>query len=175
MANVKDLKKKIKSVKGTLKITTAMKLVSAAKLARAQLAITSSKPYATELEETIDIISALIIGPASRSLLIFWNLKEGFYNYNITHPPFYLRCKFISELLIQYGHIDSENEKIATEIVEQLYEEPKQEIYQLAIEIIEDIMENLFKACIDKIPSTVSTIKKIIEFLKEDNPQTETY
>ena len=30
MANIKDLKKKIKSTKGTLKITTAMKLVSAA-------------------------------------------------------------------------------------------------------------------------------------------------
>jgi len=59
MASVKDLKKKIKSTKGTLKITTAMKLVSAAKLARAQHAITSTRPYAEELENTIRTVSAL--------------------------------------------------------------------------------------------------------------------
>lgn len=60
MANIKDLKKKIKSTKGTLKITSAMKLVSAAKLAKAQQAILSSRPYANELESTIKTISALV-------------------------------------------------------------------------------------------------------------------
>ncbi len=60
MANIKDLKKKIKSTKGTLKITSAMKLVSAAKLAKAQQAIQSSRPYANELELTIKTISALV-------------------------------------------------------------------------------------------------------------------
>lgn len=60
MANIKDLKVKIKSTKGTLKITSAMKLVSAAKLAKAQQAITSSRPYAEELEGTIKTISALV-------------------------------------------------------------------------------------------------------------------
>ena len=53
MANIKDLKKKIKSTKGTLKITSAMKLVSAAKLAKAQASIQNAKPYARELSETI--------------------------------------------------------------------------------------------------------------------------
>nr|MBP9674855.1 F0F1 ATP synthase subunit gamma [Bacteriovoracaceae bacterium] len=51
MAGVKDLKKKIKSTKGTHKITSAMKLVSAAKLARAQSAIQGARPYAGELEK----------------------------------------------------------------------------------------------------------------------------
>jgi F-type H+-transporting ATPase subunit gamma len=60
MANIKDLKKKVKSTKGTLKITTAMKLVSAAKLAKAQHMIQSSRPYAKELEETIRTVSALV-------------------------------------------------------------------------------------------------------------------
>jgi F-type H+-transporting ATPase subunit gamma len=36
MANIKDLKVRIKSTKNTFKITSAMKLVSAAKLSRAQ-------------------------------------------------------------------------------------------------------------------------------------------
>ncbi len=60
MANIKELKKKIKSTKGTLKITTAMKLVSAAKLAKAQHAIQSARPYAWELEETIKTVSTLL-------------------------------------------------------------------------------------------------------------------
>lgn len=60
MANIKELKKKIKSTKSTLKITQAMKLVSAAKLNRAQQAIQSARPYALELEDTIKTVSALV-------------------------------------------------------------------------------------------------------------------
>ncbi len=60
MASIKDYKKKIKGTKSTLKITSAMKLVSAAKLNRAQHAILSSRPYATELETTIKTVSALV-------------------------------------------------------------------------------------------------------------------
>ena len=60
MANIKDLKKKIRSTQSTSKITTAMKLVSAAKLNKAQQAIGGAKPYATELDSTIKTISALV-------------------------------------------------------------------------------------------------------------------
>jgi F-type H+-transporting ATPase subunit gamma len=60
MANIKDLKKKIKTTKSTLKITSAMKLVSAAKLNKAQHAILSARPYARELEETISVASTLV-------------------------------------------------------------------------------------------------------------------
>ncbi len=50
MANIKDLKIRIKSTKNTFKITSAMKLVSAAKLSKAQGKITNFKPYSSELE-----------------------------------------------------------------------------------------------------------------------------
>lgn len=59
MANIKDLKKKIKSTKGTLKITKAMKLVSASKLNKAQARILGLRPYSTELEETVRTVAAL--------------------------------------------------------------------------------------------------------------------
>lgn len=59
MANIKDLKKKIKSTKGTFKITKAMKLVSAAKLNKAQVRILGLRPYSSELEETVRTVSAL--------------------------------------------------------------------------------------------------------------------
>ena len=59
MANIKDLKKKIKSTKGTLKITKAMKLVSASKLNKAQARILGLRPYSSELEETVRTVAAL--------------------------------------------------------------------------------------------------------------------
>lgn len=59
MANIKDLKKKIKSTKSTFKITKAMKLVSAAKLNKAQVKILGLRPYSTELEETVRTVAAL--------------------------------------------------------------------------------------------------------------------
>jgi F-type H+-transporting ATPase subunit gamma len=59
MANIKDLKKRIKSTKGTFKITKAMKLVSAAKLNKAQIKILGMRPYATELQDTVKTVSAL--------------------------------------------------------------------------------------------------------------------
>lgn len=59
MANIKDLKKKIKSTKGTFKITRAMKLVSASKLNKAQVRILGLRPYSSELENTVRTVSAL--------------------------------------------------------------------------------------------------------------------
>lgn len=49
MAGLREIRKRIKSVKNTQKITRAMKLVAASKLRRAQEAIVSQRPYALEL------------------------------------------------------------------------------------------------------------------------------
>ena len=45
MANLKDIRNRIDSVKNTKKVTSAMKMVSAAKLRRAQMAIETSRAY----------------------------------------------------------------------------------------------------------------------------------
>ena len=57
MANSKDIRTRIDSVKNTQQITRAMKMVSAAKLRRAQHAITNLRPYALKLLQTISNIS----------------------------------------------------------------------------------------------------------------------
>ena len=49
MANLKDLRNRIKSVQSTKKITSAMKMIAAAKLKKAQEAAESSRPYTTEM------------------------------------------------------------------------------------------------------------------------------
>ncbi len=60
MANLKDIKRKIKSVKGTQKTTHAMKLVSSAKLKRAEELAKRSKIYAQKITEMIDEIALQI-------------------------------------------------------------------------------------------------------------------
>lgn len=57
MAGMRDIKRKINSVKNTQKITNAMKMVSAAKLRRAQEAMESALPYAEKIYEVVTDIS----------------------------------------------------------------------------------------------------------------------
>lgn len=57
MANLRDIKRRINSVKSTQKITSAMKMVSAAKLRRAQDAIGAARPYATRMRATLEEVS----------------------------------------------------------------------------------------------------------------------
>lgn len=58
MATLKELKQKISSVKNTQKTTRAMKLVSTAKLKRAEEALIRSREYAKKIDEVIKEISA---------------------------------------------------------------------------------------------------------------------
>jgi F-type H+-transporting ATPase subunit gamma len=58
MATLKELKQKISSVKNTQKTTRAMKLVSTAKLKRAEEAIFRSREYAKKIDEVMYEISA---------------------------------------------------------------------------------------------------------------------
>ena len=51
MANLKEIRNRITSVGSTMQITSAMKMVSAAKLKRAQDAILQMRPYANKLTE----------------------------------------------------------------------------------------------------------------------------
>ena len=56
MATLKSIKTRIGSVKNTQKITKAMKMVAAAKLRRAQEAVTGARPYAETLKKTVEDI-----------------------------------------------------------------------------------------------------------------------
>jgi len=56
MASLRDIKRRIDSVRSTQKITRAMKMVAAAKLRRAQDAIVRARPYAQELGKLVDAL-----------------------------------------------------------------------------------------------------------------------
>ena len=58
MPTLKEIKGRISSVKGTLKITAAMKLVSSAKLRKAQKATEAMRPYETQLRHMLDLVQS---------------------------------------------------------------------------------------------------------------------
>lgn len=59
MPNLKEIRNRILSVGSTMQITSAMKMVSAAKLKRAQDAVTKLRPYAAKLKELLQNLSAV--------------------------------------------------------------------------------------------------------------------
>jgi len=68
MASLKDIKKRIASVKSTQQITKAMKMVSASKLRRAQEAVVAARPYADKMADVLSSL-ALRVDAESNPLL----------------------------------------------------------------------------------------------------------
>jgi F-type H+-transporting ATPase subunit gamma len=102
MANVLDLKRRIRSVKNTRQITKAMKMVSAAKLRRAQERAMSARPYARMISSVLDSLMRRVdiydpetgklrhplfaVRPEKRVLLVIISGDKGFaggFNANI--------------------------------------------------------------------------------------------
>ena len=87
MANLKEIRNRISSVSSTMQITSAMKMVSAAKLKKAQDAITAMRPYSDKLTELIQNLSGSLDGdtpnpytqarPVKNTLLIVITSNRG--------------------------------------------------------------------------------------------------
>ncbi|NTX11198.1 ATP synthase F1 subunit gamma [Myxococcus sp. CA051A] len=98
MASLRDIRKRIRSVKNTRQITKAMKMVSAAKLRKAQDAILAARPYASMLDQIISDLTArsgddnlthplLVARPVKRVELVTLTSDRGLaggFNSNIT-------------------------------------------------------------------------------------------
>src|SRR5438034_11037530 len=71
MATLRDIRRRIRSVESTQKITRAMKLVAAAKLRRAQERILAARPYAGKMAELLgNLVSSADADEAPHPLLI---------------------------------------------------------------------------------------------------------
>lgn len=62
MANLKEIRNRIGSIKSTMQITSAMKMVSASKLKKAQDAIVAMRPYSSKLTELLQNLSTTLEG-----------------------------------------------------------------------------------------------------------------
>ena len=58
MPSVRDLKRRIRSVGNTSKVTNAMSLIAASKMRRAQIAVTQGRPFAEKIQEVIAHLAA---------------------------------------------------------------------------------------------------------------------
>ena len=111
MANLKEIRNRITSVSSTMQITSAMKMVSASKLKRAQDAINQMKPYAEKLQEILGNLSAtldLSENPYSENrevknvLIVGITSNRGLcggFNNNI--------FKKVNELIEEYGKVNT--------------------------------------------------------------------
>ena len=71
MPSLKDLRNRINSVKSTQKITSAMKMVAASKLRRAQAQVEAARPYAERMERMLGALGASVAGsPGAPRLLV---------------------------------------------------------------------------------------------------------
>jgi len=70
MANLKDLKVRINSVKSTQKITSAMKVVSAAKLRKAREMAENAAPYAERMEKVLGTLASNVTPESAPKLLV---------------------------------------------------------------------------------------------------------
>lgn len=86
MASLRDIRKRIASVKNTQKITNAMKMVSAAKLRRAEEAIKAARPFAEKMRDVLMSLASranpsahtmLEVRPVQKALLILITADRG--------------------------------------------------------------------------------------------------
>ena len=76
MPSLKDLKVRINSVKSTQKITSAMKMVAAAKLRRAQEQAEAARPYAERMERMLGSLAASMQGRDGAPALLAGNGRD---------------------------------------------------------------------------------------------------
>ena len=79
MPSLDDLKKRIKSVKSTQKITKAMKMVAAAKLKKAQESAENGRPYSERMQNIILNLTKSINDKSNAPKLLFGNGKDNIY------------------------------------------------------------------------------------------------
>jgi F-type H+-transporting ATPase subunit gamma len=77
MPSLKDLRTRINSVKSTQKITSAMKMVAAAKLRRAQERAEAARPYAERMERMLRSLAATMVGQEGAPALLAGTGKDA--------------------------------------------------------------------------------------------------
>ena len=167
MATLKDIKKRIGSLKNTSQITKAMKMVSAAKLRRAQEAIIAGRPYAEKMQEVLKNLSAdaesannplLEIRDTKRIGLILFTSDRGLcggFNANLIKKTetFNLEHGKKKEILMSfYGKKGHDYFKRRGVTVQNFYETAKgAEGYGVASQMSGDIIEAYLNGDVDEV------------------------
>ena len=124
MANLKEIRSRISSVSSTMQITGAMKMVSAAKLKKAQDAIIAMKPYAYKLKQLLEHLSSALgsenvynprKGAVKRVLLVAITSNRGLcgaFNANVVKKVIELAQTTYKDKEVQYYTIGKKGNDI---------------------------------------------------------------
>jgi F-type H+-transporting ATPase subunit gamma len=167
MANLKELRSRITSVSSTMQITSAMKMVSAAKLSKAQDAITAMRPYSEKLSELLQSLSATLDSDKSskyseqrevnKVLMVAISSNRGLagaFNSNIVKASKYVANRDYSGKDVQFYTIG----KKANDILKKTYNIYKTETaiyddlsFENAEAVAKELMELFVEGKFDKI------------------------
>ena len=124
MANLKEIRSRISSVSSTMQITAAMKMVSAAKLKKAQDAIIAMKPYAYKLKQLLEHLSSALgsenvynprKGAVKRVLLVAITSNRGLcgaFNANVVKKVIELTQTTYKDKEVQYYTISKKGNDV---------------------------------------------------------------
>ena len=167
MANLKELRSRITSVSSTMQITSAMKMVSAAKLSKAQDAITAMRPYSEKLSELLQSLSATLDSERSskyseqrevnKVLMVAISSNRGLagaFNANIVKASKYVANRDYSDKTVEFYTIG----KKANDILKKTHNIYKTETaiyddlsFQNAEAVAEELMQLFVEGRFDKI------------------------
>lgn len=167
MANLKEIRNRIASVSSTMQITSAMKMVSAAKLKKAQDAITAMRPYSDKLTELLQNLSASLDSEAGgkyaeerevkKVLIVTCTSNRGLcgaFNSNIIKHTISLAETEYQNTSVEVMTIGKKGNDLLSksfEVMEDHSEIYDQLTFEKAAAIAEDLMEAFTAGTYDKI------------------------
>ena len=167
MANLKEIRNRIASVSSTMQITSAMKMVSAAKLKKAQDAITAMRPYSDKLTELLQNLSASLDSEAGgkyaeerevkKVLIVACTSNRGLcgaFNSNIIKHAISLAETEYQNTSVEVMTIGKKGNDLLSksfEVMEDHSEIYDQLTFEKAAAIAEDLMEAFTAGTYDKI------------------------
>ena len=198
MSNLKEIRNRISSIESTMQITSAMKMVSAAKLKRAQDAIIQLRPYANKLSEILVNLSASLDSSEGNDFskereinnILFVSITSnrglcGGFNSNIIKQTKSLinnEYKDCKSSIISIGKKSSEYFNKNGFVVAETYDDLYNEItFERVSEIAESIMNNFIAEKYDKVVLVYNQFKNAAtqivmkeNFLPVEPPKDET-
>ena len=156
MSGLKEIRNRISSVSSTMQITNAMKMVSAAKLKKAQDSITATLPYSNKLSELIKSISASVDADEPNPLFEKRELKKpllivitsnkglcGGFNSNIIKEVYNIASKYGSNVpdLLTIGKKGNDILNKKFNVISSHKEVYEDFSYSVVKEIAEDVMQ----------------------------------
>src|SRR5207253_593831 len=140
MANLLDIRRRIKSVKNTQQITRAMKMMSAARLKRAQDRVVAARPFANKMLEVMGDLAARTDEGLDKVFIIYNEFRSV------------LQQRVVIEQLLPVSHAtESEDAARPVDMTDYIYEQEPSEIFSRLLPRV--VETQIFRALLESVAS----------------------